>query len=293
MENKLVIGTANFGMTYGQGIHAEKLSEKASKEIIESAKCHGIQTLDTAISYDDCSQRLGNIGVKEWKIITKIPQIPYDISNVFEWVEHSICKSIKEIGISSFEGILIHNPKDITGVNGEKLLKSLHNLKMRGFTRKIGVSVYEKSEIKDVLNFFKPDIIQCPVNILDTRLLSGNYLLKLSKMGIDIHIRSIFLQGILTFPQNEMPYQFKNYQNEWLNWIYWLRSKELKPVEACVRFVNSIQGVNKILIGVNSLLQFNEILGYYQKSSINTHPEWNYNLKNKLLDPRKWNKDPK
>jgi len=290
MLNKLVIGTANFGMTYGQGDHAEKLSEKAIREIIELAKCHGIQTLDTAISYGDCSQRLGNIDVKEWKIITKVPQIPNNISNVFEWVEHIIYKSVKEIGISSFEGILIHNPKDITGKNGEKLLQSLHDLKIKGLTKKIGVSVYGKDDLESILKIFQPEIVQCPLNIIDTRMLKNNYLSNLSKMGIEIHIRSIFLQGILSFSSDSIPKEFIKFKDFWTDWKLWLMSKKLNPIEACIRFVNSIEGVNKIILGVNSTSHLEEIFHYYRKPPIYDKPKWNSSFSTELIDPRLWNK---
>tara|TARA_B100000029_G_scaffold434953_1_gene448650 strand:+ start:236 stop:1117 length:882 start_codon:yes stop_codon:yes gene_type:complete len=291
MENKLVIGTANFGMNYGQGRHAGKLSEQTTKEIIQFAGSLGIKTLDTAVSYGDCSKRLGIIGIEDWKVITKIPKIPNDINSINGWVKQCINKSAKEMGVSMFEAILIHNPKDLVGKYGKELLWTLEDFKKKGITKKIGVSVYEKKDLETILNIFKPEIVQCPVNIVDKRLLKDQYLHGISDMGIEVHIRSIFLQGLLTYTTENMPIGFAKFKDFWENWELWLNSQKLTPVEACVRFVNSIQGVDKIVIGVDSILNLKEICHYFGKPPIEEAPEWISGLEKKLIDPRVWNQN--
>jgi len=290
MKNKLAIGTANFGMAYGHGTKAERLSEEVGKEILAYAERLGIETLDTAISYGDCTKRLGSIGVKNWKIITKIPEIPDGITNVYEWVTDSIYKSSHEMGIPIFEGILIHNPKDIIEKHTKELLRSLLDLKTSGLTRKIGASIYERNDLENILNVFQPDIIQCPVNILDTRLLVDNYLSNLSKMGIEVHIRSIFLQGTLISSYETLPNGFEQFNDIWEDWRLWLNSNNLLPVEACIRFANSIKGVDKIIFGVNSISHLKEIFCHYNKSPIHEKPKWRSALKPGLIDPRLWKK---
>ncbi len=290
MKNKLAIGTANFGMAYGHGTKTEKLSKEVSKEILAYAERLGIEALDTAISYGDCTKRLGSIGVKDWKIITKVPPIPSDITNVYEWVVDSVYKSSHEMEISIFEGVLIHNPKDILGKHAKELLRSLLDLKTRGLTRKIGVSIYEKKDLESIFKLFQPDIIQCPVNILDTRLLVDNYLFNLSEMGIEVHIRSIFLQGTLISSYETTPNGFEKFDDIWEDWRLWLNSNNLLPVEACIRFANSIKGVDKIIFGVNSISHLKEIFCHYNKSPIHEVPKWGSALKPGLIDPRLWNK---
>ncbi|MDG2355309.1 MAG: aldo/keto reductase [Paracoccaceae bacterium] len=291
MENKLVIGTANFGMNYGQGMDSRRLSEQTTKEILQFAQRLGIKTLDTAISYGDCSKRLGIIGIEDWKVITKIPKIPNGINDVNDWVKHCISQSAQEIGVSMFEAILIHNPKDFVGEYGKELLWSLKDLKKNGVTRKIGVSVYEKKDLETILNIFQPEIVQCPVNIVDKRLLKNKYLHDISNMGIEVHIRSIFLQGLLTYATENIPVEFARFKDFWQNWKSWLSSQKLTPVEACVRFVNSIQGIDKIVIGVNSTLHLKEIFHYFSKPPIEEEPKWGSDLETELIDPRLWNQN--
>ena len=92
---------------------------------------------------------------------------------------------------------MIHNPKDILSNNKKAILKTLNLLKKQNKIKKIGVSVYEVEELKKILKVFKPDIIQIPINILNQNFLKKNFLKKIKKKGIEIHGRSIFLQGAL------------------------------------------------------------------------------------------------
>ena len=63
--------------------------------------------------------------------------------------------------------------------------------------KKIGISIYEFSMFEKINKNFRIDMIQIPLNILDRRI----NLKKISKIAkkekIELHVRSIFLQGIL------------------------------------------------------------------------------------------------
>ena len=110
-------------------------------------------------------------------------------------------------------------------------------------------------------------------------------------MGIEVHIRSIFLQGLLTYATENIPVEFARFKDLRQNWKSWLNSQKLTPVEACVRFVNSIQGIDKIVIGVNSSLHLQEIFHYFSKPPIKEEPRWGSDLETELIDPRLWNQN--
>ena len=112
------------------------------------------------------------------------------------------------------------------------------------------------------------------MNILDTRLFVDNYLFDLSQMDIEVHIRSIFLQGILLSSYETIPTGFEKFYDIWEDWRLWLNSNNLLPVGSCVRFANSIKGVDKIIFGVNSISHLKEIFRHYNKLPINESPKW-------------------
>ena len=109
-------------------------------------------------------------------------------------------------------------------------------------------------------------------------------------MGIEVHIRSIFLQGVLKFSTDNIPKEFKKFKKFWTDWELWLMSKKLTPIEACIRFINSIEGIDKIVVGVNSTLHLKEIFHYYRKPPIYDKPKWDSSVPTELIDPRLWNK---
>ena len=243
---KIVIGTANFGMDYGIGHNQNKLIDSDIIEILKTAKKLGIDTIDTAISYGNSLNRLGELRIYNFKIITKFPKIPDDKKQT-NWFNEQIDGTLKQLDVNSLEAILLHYPKDILENKNSELIHFLLNLKNQGVTKKIGVSIYEKNELNEILEIFKPEIIQCPINIFDNRLLEQNYLEKISNKGIEIHIRSIFLQGLLLFKKEEIPQEFLKYYNIWEEWYNWLNTTKLNPLEACIRYTNSLKSVDKIV----------------------------------------------
>ena len=91
--------------------------------------------------------------------------------------------------------LMFHNTEIIK--DKKKITNLINYVKEKLKIRKIGISVYSPNEVRRVMKFFKPDIIQFPINIFDQSFLEKNFLFHLSKKGIELHARSIFLQGLL------------------------------------------------------------------------------------------------
>ena len=291
MSNKIVIGTANFGMNYGIRVGQKKLLASEIIDIINGAQKKGIDTLDTAIAYGDSIERLGNIGVQKFKIITKIPRIPKKVANSSDWYKNKVIYTIKKLKINNLEAVLLHYPNDLIDNKNKKLIDTLLEFKKKKIINKIGISIYEKKELEEILKIFKPDLIQCPLNIFDNRLTKNNFLETISKKGIDIHVRSIFLQGLLLLNSNKIPNEFLKYQKLFLEWENWLKLNNLNSLEACVIYANRIKWVNKLVIGINSSIQLNQIIKHINNFS--THfeiPNWQNPIDKNLIDPRKWKK---
>ena len=75
-------------------------------------------------------------------------------------------------------------------------MKEINKLQSKGFLEKIGASIYSNNEIKYLLKNYKMSIIQLPSNIFDRRLKNLGWEKILKKNKIEIHVRSIFLQGL-------------------------------------------------------------------------------------------------
>ena len=166
---KLVIGTANFGKKYG--LKNKKINQKEVFKILNYSHEIGIRTIDTAINYGNSEKIIGKYKNKDWKIISKVPNIPKSIKNINNFLYKLILKSQKNLNVKRIYGILIHNPENLLNKRGEEIYKVLLNLKKRGLINKIGVSIYKFNQINMLIKKYKLDIIQLPFNLLDRRLI--------------------------------------------------------------------------------------------------------------------------
>lgn len=284
---KLALGTAQFGLNYGIANHGGQVSQAEAGRILALAAARGIDMLDTAIAYGDSEQALGQLGVADWQIVTKLPSLPDDCKDVAAWVEMQISGSLARLGVARLHGVLLHRPDQLFGPHGAQLLFALKNLKEQGMTRKIGVSVYAPDELERLFNAMDFDLVQAPLNILDRRLMDSGWAQRLKGLGVELHVRSVFLQGLLLMPSNMRPAKFSRWAALWSAWERWLAETGLTPLQACLNFALALPEVDKVVIGVDSADHLREILAASDRL-LPGMPEWPGALDPDLLHPARW-----
>jgi len=260
MITKIALGTAQFGVPYGVANRIGKIAENDVKNILSAANHEGIDTLDTAAAYGDSEAVLGRMNVNSWKVVTKISTIPESVDFSPAWVENEFKQSLEKLRVNCVYGLLLHSPNQLFGRHGADLLSSLIKFKKDGLVRKIGVSIYSPHELPGLFNLHNFDIIQAPFNPIDKRLLDSGWAKKLHDFGVEIHVRSIFLQGLLLMSSSNRPSKFSIFNNLWAQWDEWLGLNGMTALEACVRFACSCEYIDKVIVGIDSLKQFNEII---------------------------------
>ena len=83
---------------------------------------------------------------------------------------------------------------------GPAMWDRMRALKDEGLCKRIGVPVYASDDPVGVARRFKPDVVQAPASLLDQRLLLDGSLAAIADLGIEVHLRSIFLNGVLFLP---------------------------------------------------------------------------------------------
>ena len=266
--NRLALGTVQFGMEYGIANNSGQFSSTEIKEVLRLAKINDIDTLDTAISYGDSEKKLGKNNLDEFNIVTKIPKIS-EHKNIDKLILEYIKTSLERLNISNIYGVLLHNSDDINTPHGDAVYESLLNLKEMGLVKKIGVSIYSPEELKNIYSNFFFDIIQSPFNIFDTRLKDSGWMTKLSKRGVEIHPRSPFLQWLLLQDKDKLPIKFLKWNKLFSAWENFVDNNKMTKMEACLQFAKSFKEINKVLVGVDNVNQFKEILSFnFQKNFI-------------------------
>ena len=258
--NKLALGTVQFGLKYGIANKNGQIIFQEAKKILQYARNANIELIDTAISYGDSEKIIGDVGIKDFKFVSKLPALPKGDFNINSWVENKIQFSLKRLGIQSLYGLLIHRSENLLGDSGKKMLEALNKLKSRGILKKIGVSIYDTSELDKLTSLIKLDIVQVPLNIVDQRILANGLLSKLYKNNIEVHTRSVFLQGLLLMSKQKRPSSFNQWNNLWKIWHEWLEDNQITALEATIRYALSIKEISKVIVGVDSKEQLHQII---------------------------------
>lgn len=259
--NRLALGTAQVGMSYGVANRSGQIAIDEAKGIIEWARTCGLDTLDTAMSYGDSELRLGQVGVQDWRIVSKLPAIPADCGDVQQWVAAAVGESLKKrLRTENLYGLLLHRPTQLLERNGDRLYLALQGLKHDRLVQKIGVSIYDPMELAAIIDRFPPDLVQAPFNILDRRLFETGWMKRLAEQGTELHVRSVFLQGLLLMKPGDRPLEFNRWSKLWSMWDAWLDQSGLTPLQACLRYALSFQQIGKVVVGVDSQQQLKEVL---------------------------------
>jgi aryl-alcohol dehydrogenase-like predicted oxidoreductase len=281
------LGTVQFGLPYGVANRQGQVSFEEAEAILELSKQEGIRTLDTAIAYGESEEVLGRLGVSGFQVITKLSEIPNGV-NIANWVEEQVVLSRERLGIDRFYSIMLHRPEQLLSSRGPELYQVLQSLKRRGITEKVGISVYSPSELSKIYASMHFDLVQAPLNVLDRRMIHSGWLVRLQRMGVEIHIRSIFMQGLLLMSQNDRPEKFSPWQDLWRQWHVWLDEQNISALEACLAFGAHFPEIDKLVVGVDSVRQLRQILSV-SPDLLPSLPDTLFSDDLALINPANWN----
>jgi aryl-alcohol dehydrogenase-like predicted oxidoreductase len=152
---RLGIGTAQFGMRYGISNINGKTSLQEAEKIVYLAKINHIDCIDTAIAYGDSESILGRLGIKDFKLITKIPPVNKANGKVDRQIADMVSESLERLGLSKLFGMLADDSSQLLTENGDKLYESMRRLKKLGLVDKIGLSAYSSADITNLINRYE------------------------------------------------------------------------------------------------------------------------------------------
>lgn len=285
--SRLAIGTAQFGMRYGVSNTADSVPDEQIVAILAMARAAGVDTVDTAIAYGDSEQRLGRSGISGWRVVSKLPPLPDGVHDVEHWVFSELAGSLERLGIDQLEGLLLHRPADLLGPNGSAYSRALERARGEGLTRSIGFSIYSPDDLASLISTLRPDLIQAPFNVVDRRLASSGWLEDLSEREIRVHARSAFLQGLLLMPGTDIPAWFDRWRTLLDTWRQGCAALGTSPLVVALRFVLSWPSIERVVVGVASTRQLEEIL-----AAAGTVQEYGFpdvqSQDPELIDPSRW-----
>lgn len=289
MKSKLILGTVQFGLNYGINNHCGKPSDDEMKSILDFAYSQGLVFLDTAEAYGNAQQRIGNYHNAvnhKFNIITKYSS-KIDLSkSIAKRVEHNL----STLNINSLYSYMFHSFLEYK-LNFSEFSEDLKNMINARLIGKLGVSVYTNEEALHVLDDDSIRLIQLPFNLLDNFNKRESVLRKAKERGVEIHTRSVFLQGLFFKDLSKIS---KNQQDlkPYLERIKQLsKGNNVNMQELALNYVLNQEFISKVLIGVDSLAQLQENI---KSSGVNLDKKITQNIDKldvneiELLNPANW-----
>ncbi len=275
--SKIVLGTVQFGLQYGVN-SAGRPSEEAVKGILAEAAKGGISTLDTSSAYGNSEEILGECVTPEenFKIVSKYPKGETPVKEMFN-------ASLKRLKVDSLYGYLLHHFEVYK--SNPKVWDEFIALKNSDKVKKIGFSLYTPEELEFILDNKSPfDLIQVPFNIFDKKFLP--YMKELHDKGVEIHVRSTFLQGLFFKDRNALPEKLKPMKKYLLQLDEFSKASGLSISEIALNYNLQNPYIDGVLIGVDNVEQLQMNLNSVKDTPIDIEVEVK---EQELLNPVNWN----
>lgn len=281
---KITLGTVQFGIQYGISNTHGVPSDSELESIFSVASELGIKQLDTAKAYGNAEERIGQLSNSKFDIITKFPNIASK-----EDLGLALSESLQKLNVSSIYGYLAHNADVL--IQNPSLWEVLLEAKKEGKIKKIGYSLYTPEQLVRLLDLnCIPDLVQLPYSILDRKFEKQLSILK--QLGTEVHVRSVFLQGLYFMNPNKLPEKLQPLRDSLLELKKLCIESNVSVGEVALNYVISNPNIDKLVIGIETAEQLRE--------NINLVTNWKSNkvlfskieaieIKDKsLLNPVNW-----
>lgn len=281
---KIVLGTVQFGLNYGINNQTGQVTPEEVNSILSLAIRSGIRALDTSSAYGQSETAIGNSlrgSILNFKIITKYPKGEQS-------VQQSLKTSLSRLGKKDVYGYLIHH-FDFYQAHPE-IWDDFVELKNQGLVSKIGFSIYSTDQLLELLDRgVSFDLIQFPYNLFDRQF--EPYLDTLKQSGVEIHTRSVFLQGLFFKELSSLNGKLTLLRPYLEKLHLYCKQKNRSIEQLALNYVATIQAIDGILIGVDSCDQLQKNINAVSAGIDNTDIDFINSLtitETDLLNPVNW-----
>ena len=282
--NKLILGTVQFGLSYGINNSTGKISNTDASKILTEAKNNGISTLDTSHAYGDSEMVLGELlkNNQHFKIVSKLPRTTENPESIFK-------ETIQRLQKNNLYGYLVHHFDYFK--EKPSIWTDITALKKDGKVEKTGFSLYHTSELDYLFSQnIDFDLVQIPYNIFDRTF--EPYFKELKQRNVEIHTRSIFLQGLFFKSVNELPEKLKPLKPYLLAITEFCKEQNVTIEELALNGVIHHPSIDGVLVGVDNVVQLQKnIKSVWAETPAHIAEFVNaFDVKEKkLLSPVNWN----
>ncbi|CAN2170546.1 Tas Predicted oxidoreductases (related to aryl-alcohol dehydrogenases) [Candidatus Nanopelagicaceae bacterium] len=281
---KIILGTANFGLDYGSTESSKRLSMSGVSQILNCAELNGISAFDTAVGYG-VAQEVLRSSVRNSNLCEYTTKIDSRKIASKEQLLEEVSQVCERLGIHHLYSVLLHDSSNLAKPD---VIESFEYLVNSGYCKKVGVSIYDNYEFQVArrhANLYQ--IIQLPNNLLSRNRFSESELSEVAMCGVEIQIRSVFLQGALLNAQATLKSVHLRQSKAIREFHQVCKDLEMNELDILLNFVKTRPWAQSMVIGVDSANQLQDIVNSL-KSDFQIDFEIFPELDSWIQDPRNW-----
>lgn len=254
--SRLGLGTVQFGQAYGISNARGQVPPNEVAAMLARAADARIGLLDTAAGYGEAESVLGQIDTRPFRLVTKTIGIRNGLAAVIDRARQS-AETLKRHPV---ELLLVHAAGDLKGPDGRDLWRALLQLRDEGLFGGIGISAYVGDDPAELAAQFRPAAMQVPFSLLDQRLLRDGSLARMKALGVEVHTRSAFLQGLLFLDPDTLPEKLRGAGPHLKRLRAAIAEAGSTALKAALAFVLMRREVDVCVVGATALSELNEII---------------------------------
>jgi aryl-alcohol dehydrogenase-like predicted oxidoreductase len=255
---KLGLGCSQLGLDQPPSAPRGRPPEREASDAMQIAARAGVKILDAQLSFGQAETIIGNLMPRPNPFRVMIKAVRPDRGP--DHVEDEIRMALRRLRLDRAGTVMVQTAGDLFSPQGPAMWDRLRQLRDEGLFDSIGVSVFASDDPVALVRRFKPDVIQAPVSLLDQRLIVSGALAEIAGLGVEVHLRSIFLQGLLFLPPDRMPVALRGSAGPLSRVRRLIAEGRSDPLQAALWFALSRPEAQHVVVGVASAAELQAVI---------------------------------
>ena len=255
---KLGLACSQLGLDQQPSSPRGRPPEREAADALQIAARASLAILDAQVQFGRAETLIGNLMPRPSPFRVLLRAVRPDRGP--DHVEDEIRQALRRLRLDRADTVMVQSAGDLFSPQGPAMWDRLKKLRDEGLVQKIGVSVFASDEPVSLVRRFKPDLIQAPVSLLDQRLIVSGALAEIAGLGVEVHLRSIFLQGLLFLPPDRMPVALRGQAGPLSRVRRLIAEGKSDPLQAALWFALSRPEAHHVIVGVASAAELQAVI---------------------------------